>query len=376
MRFSLQDIPAGEAGTDATVRRMVELVKLSGRRPDLRLLALALLRNAKISGRDSYRAARAIFDFVKRRVRFVNDPVGLETVQQPEITLRLAAGDCDDQAALVAALAQSIGLPARFAVIGVDPDSFRHVFTELLVNGSWLPVDTTSPREFGAPMPNLGAKKVYPLSRTGGLSMPETVNIALRRDTTAAAVRNQVWRFLSQGWETGQINADDLREYQRAIKSGLVEFSGNTFFEPVIMETVTDFLNYVTANGIPSRKSFSTGLQGLSGFFGDLWNGVKSIVKPAAVVGATIVGGPAAGAAAAGALYAGGGGGSQPAATAPGYAGGTVSIPAGGGSVTYNPNLPYQPPAYVQPSGSGDFLSNPIFLLGAAALLIFLVTRK
>ena len=205
--------------------------------------------------------------------------------------------------------------------------------------------------------------------------MPESVNIALRRDTTAAAVRNQVRRFLSQGWETGQINADDLRDYQRAIKSGLVEFSGTTIFEPVIMETVTDFLNYVTANGIPSRKSYSAGLQGLSGFFGDLWKGVKSIVKPAAVVGATIVAGPAAGAAAAGALYAGGGG-SQPVTTAPGYAGGSVSIPAGSGSVTYNPNLPYQPPAYVQPSGAGDFLSNPIFLLGAAALLIFLVTRK
>ena len=371
MRFSLQDIPAGEAGTDATVQRLVELVESSGRRPDLRLVALQIIRSAGISGRDKRRVAAAIHNFVKSRVKYVNDPIAVETVQQPEITLRLGAGDCDDQAALVAGLARAVGIPARFAVIGQDRDSFAHIFPELLIDGNWISADTTSPRAFGSPPPALGIKKTYQFKNNGGLSMPEVMQLPIRRDVAAAAVRNQTWAGLSAGWESGQIDANDLREYLRAIESGTVEFSGNTFFEPEIKAAVSDFLGYIESNGIPSRKSFTTGLQGLSGFFGDLWSGIKSVVKPAAVVGATILGGPGAGAAAAGVLYSGGGGGSQP-ATVPGYSGQPVTIPAGSGSVTYNPNQPYQP---YQPTTGSDLFSSPLFLLGAAAVIILLMKK-
>lgn len=371
MRYGLEDIPGGEAGTDATVRRLAELVSMSERRPDLRLVALQILRNYKINGRDRFGIGRAIHHFVKSRVRYVNDPVAVETVQQPEITLKLGAGDCDDHAALVAALARSLGIDARFAVIGVDRDSFRHIFPELLIDGNWLNADTTSPRPFGSPAPDLGEKKTYSLKNNGALSMTESMQVPIRRDVAENAVRNQAWNLLAQGWEQGQIDQDDLRKYLSAIDNGLVEFSGNTFFEPTVKAVVNDFLGYIVSNGIPSRKSFSTGLQGLSGFFGDLWNGIKSVVKPAAVVGATIVGGPAAGAAAAGALYSGGGGGGS-STTVPGYSGQPVTIPAGSGSVTYNPNLPYQPPAA---AGSGDLLSNPIFLVGAAIALILLLKK-
>lgn len=377
MRFSLEDIPAGEAGTDLTVKRLVQLVQMSETRPDIRLVALQIVNSANIPGRDKLAIAGAIHRFVKGRIRYVNDPIGIETVQQPEITLKLGAGDCDDQAALVAALARAVGIPARFAVIGQTPEQFKHIFTELQINGSWLPADTTSPRPFGTPAPNLGVKKVYTLKNNGGLSMPEVYAVPIPRDAAAAAARNSVWASLTDGWQTGQINATDIRNYIASINAGTVEFSGNTFFEPVIKQAAEDFLGYVESNGIPSRKEFTTGLQGLSGFFGKLWNGVTSvvgkIVKPAAVIGATILGGPAVGAAAAGALYSGGGGGggSQP-AQVPGYSGQPVTIPVGSGSVTYNQNLPYQPPA---PQTSSDLFSSPLFLLGAAAVIILLMKK-
>lgn len=370
MRFGLEDIPAGEAGTDATVKRLIGLVSMSERRPDLRLVALQILRSAKISGRDKHGIGSAIHRFVKSRIKYVNDPVSVETVQQPEITLKLGAGDCDDQAALVAALARALGVPARFVVIGADRNSFRHIFPELLVDGNWLNADTTSPRPFGSPAPALGEKKTYSLKNNGALSMPEAMQIPIRRDVAESAVRNQAWRILSQGWENGLIDQADLRNYIAAIDGGLVEFSGNTFFEPAIKAAVNDFLGYIESNGIPSRKSFTSGLGSLNGFFGDLWNGVKSVVKPAAVVGATLIGGPAAGAAVAGTLYSGGGGGA--ATTSPGYSGQPVTIPAGSGSVTYNPNLPYQVPGS---SGISDLLSNPIVLVGAAIALILLLKK-
>ena len=226
--------------------------------------------------------------------------------------------------------------------------------------------------------------------------MPNVQTVAVRRDVAGPAVRNEVWRQLSYGWENGLINMADLRNYITSIDQGMVEFSGNTFFEPVIRQTAQDFMDYIQSNDIPSRKAFTEGLGDLSGFFGSIWSGIKKVVKPAAVVGATVVGGPGAGAAVAGALYAPG----QPQPPAPTQP--AVTIPAGAGSMTYRPPVaaptytPAAAPVYTTPaapvyatpaapvyaaapaaapSGFG-FLSNPVFLLGGAALIFFLLSRR
>lgn len=203
--------------------------------------------------------------------------------------------------------------------------------------------------------------------------MAETLT-QVRRDVAEKQIRDYVWRYLSEGWQQGKIDLADLQGYLSAIKSGIVEFSGSGFFEATIRQTVNDFVDYVYSNGIRSNKDLSNvGFAELSGFFGDLWNGVKKVVKPAIVVGASIVN-PAAGAAAAGVLYGGGGGGGG-STSAPGYAGGEVTVPAGGGTVTYTPGG-YQAPAPSATDGLMSLLSNPVVLVTGAIVLIMLLRKK
>jgi len=386
VNFTLEEIPKGQAGTDATLKRIVQVSQRALYRPELRLLALEILKQGNLSSRDKIGASEALYGFVKSRIRFVNDPLGVETVQEPAVTLRLGAGDCDDHSALMAALARAIGVPARFVVIGADPEHFRHIYPELNIAGKWLSADTTSPRPFGKAPPPLGVKKIYNFKDSEGIAMPNVQEVTVRRDVAGPAVRNEVWRQLSYGWENGLIDMTDLRNYISSIDQGMVEFSGNTFFEPVIRQTAQDFIDYIQSNDIPSRKAFTEGLGDLSGFFGSIWSGIKKVVKPAAVIGATVVGGPAAGAAVAGTLYAPGA--PQPPA-APG-----VTIPAGAGSVTYRPPVatptyaPAPAPVYAAPAApvyavppaaapsALGFLSSPVVLIGGAALLFLLLSRR
>ena len=162
VRVELHNIPPGEAGTDATVAKLGELVRGSLRAQRVRLVALQILQNYNVPNQDQAAAARAIYAWVKNHVRYVPDPTDLETVQSPDVTLQLRAGDCDDHAALVIALANSIGIRGRYRVMGPDRRRFRHIYPELLVGQRWRPADTTRQSgSFDMTSPSLGASKTY-----------------------------------------------------------------------------------------------------------------------------------------------------------------------------------------------------------------------
>jgi len=356
---------------------MIGLIRRSLVDPRIRKLAIDVVESAGFNPADHVSAARVLWAYVRSSIAFVNDPAGVESIQEPDLTLfSLRSGDCDDHSLALAALAGSIGIPSRLVTVGSSADRFSHIYAELRAGGAWLPADTTGRAEFGKKPPALGVEKIYPVNLTKGLSMADAVT-PIRRDLAEKQIRDYVWRYLSSGWEQGLIDLADLQGYLKGIQAGIVEFSGSGFLEATIKQTVNDFVDYIYSNGIRSNKDLTNvGFGSLSGFFGDLWNGIKSVVKPAAVVGATLVGGPAAGAAAAGALYGGGGGGGGSQVTSPGYAGGTVTIPAGSGSVTYDPNRPYQPAPAPVGGGIMDLLSNPVILVAGAVVLILLLRKK
>lgn len=106
--------------------------------------------------------ARLIRDWVTARVRFLPDPTHAEALHDPAWSLDhiLTYGqvqlDCDDVATLAAAMGQSIGLAARYVVVGfISPHApFAHVWTELSPDGCrWLAVDPTRPVQGLAGMP-------------------------------------------------------------------------------------------------------------------------------------------------------------------------------------------------------------------------------
>lgn len=93
-------------------------------------------------------ALRAIFNYVKNRIRFVADPVGTQAIQSPRATLSLGAGNCAQRATLLASLAMAIGIPVRlaFRVVAVNPRfprSFSHVYVVARLGGKAIALDPT-----------------------------------------------------------------------------------------------------------------------------------------------------------------------------------------------------------------------------------------
>lgn len=140
-------LPAGRAGTIKTLGIMRALANEYKKNIKIRELALAL--TSEHAQKDYMGSVRAIHNFVRDRIRFVPDVLGVETLQTPTKTLEYAAGDCDDKAVLAASLLLSIGRPVRYHAISFSPGKFSHVFVDANINGHWVPMETTEPWPLG-----------------------------------------------------------------------------------------------------------------------------------------------------------------------------------------------------------------------------------
>lgn len=120
---------------------MKRLVRRSKTQLPVREQALAITAN--VPNKDYAGEARAIFYWVKSNIRYVQDVNGVETLHWPEKILKQKAGDCDDQATLVAALLESIGHKTRFVAIGRRKGQFEHVAAETKIGNSWFWMETT-----------------------------------------------------------------------------------------------------------------------------------------------------------------------------------------------------------------------------------------
>lgn len=139
------------------MRRIVRHWKKS---PRLRQLALELVEDTP--GHKNFgEQVRRIHSYVRNNIAYVKDVNGVETVSTPERTIQNRAGDCDDQAVLVASLLESIGHPTRFVAIKMRPlGPYVHVFTETLVGRRWLPVETTEDWPIGFHPPKFAKRMV------------------------------------------------------------------------------------------------------------------------------------------------------------------------------------------------------------------------
>lgn len=144
----LGSLPNDASGTHATLKIMAGLVKQFKRDPMIRDTAIAL--TAGLPPRDWAGQARLLYEYVRDRIRYTRDVLGVETIQTPPVTMELEAGDCDDKSTLLATLLQSIGHPARFVATGYRaPHSFSHVYIETLLGERWVPLDATTEHPFG-----------------------------------------------------------------------------------------------------------------------------------------------------------------------------------------------------------------------------------
>lgn len=348
MRYRLAEIPPGELGTDRTVDQIKTFIQASLRSTKVRLLALTILRTSGVSARDGLAVAQLLTDWVRRHIRFVPDPRGVETVQSPEITLKLQAGDCDDHVGLVSALLESVGIKTRMKVIGVDRDSFEHIFVEALVGGQWRPFDSTlplgvTPRGFGHSQKTYTVQEDSVMSNIRGPATAGRVTVSdLKR-----AVYESARAVIQKKWQAGKITPNDLVSYLSVARSKDSPSYGTLAHVPMV-KAIEDFLRVVDQVPILKTRTMSSlsGSVGLTGFLDDVWGGVKTGVGEVVKYGGQIFGTPS-------------GQSSQPYSIQP-----TVQVQA---------SLPPQAAA----AGAQALLTSPTFIgLSLVGLAIYLTTRK
>lgn len=143
----LEGIPSGRAGVVATLDHMSAIIRAGRSSMPVRTLAIELTH--RLPQKDYLAELQALFYFVRDRIRYIKDVAGLETLQTPDKTLELGAGDCDDKSILLASLLQSIGHESRLVAVGFMPGRFSHVYVEGKLGAKWIPMETTEPRPFG-----------------------------------------------------------------------------------------------------------------------------------------------------------------------------------------------------------------------------------
>ena len=114
----------------------------------VRETAIDAIRSGGVRPHDTRGELDALFRFVRDRIHFVSDVAEVETLQSPRYTLHVGAGDCDDRATLLVAMARAVGIPASlaFKVIAASPrrpERFSHVYVTARIRGQAIAMDPT-----------------------------------------------------------------------------------------------------------------------------------------------------------------------------------------------------------------------------------------
>ena len=283
MKFTVQEIPNGLAGTIATIDLMKQFVAESQQRPTTRLTALNILRTAGVDSKNEAAAAHALYSWIKKNISYIKDPIDVETVQAPEITLQNHGGDCDDHAVLMAALAENIGIESKFSVIGNDENNFSHVFPEIYINRKWTPADTTSAIPFGDSH-SLAIKKSF--TNKGVVKMPTFQNV-MRDNQNRSRIKSAAYhetRNVTRGlMQSGRMNFDDLENaILQAKATPIVRGSITEVLPDVVqaLEIIKQEYNQQQPMIMPRRRNvqMTNRLSGMNGIFGDIWGKVKGAV--------------------------------------------------------------------------------------------------
>lgn len=115
-----------------------------------------------VNGHAKALVAVRIFEWVRHRIRYVNDPHGQEFYTELELMLKRGMGDCDDMAAMLTALFMAAGIATRLRVIKTKKSKgWAHIYPVAFVDGKWRAFDASEPRPAGWEYPEAKAKKDY-----------------------------------------------------------------------------------------------------------------------------------------------------------------------------------------------------------------------
>lgn len=166
-----------EGDSDALVRKKVQLLRDFVVAPALApgpvgmaftrgLLTEALGRAPKnITSHAKSALAVRLFEFVRTRIRYVNDPVGQEYFQTVPGIWKAEMGDCEDFTALLAALFTAAGIPVKARIIKIpSSQGWAHIYLLAQLDGAWRAFDATEKWPAGWQFPQRTAELDLPIA--------------------------------------------------------------------------------------------------------------------------------------------------------------------------------------------------------------------
>jgi hypothetical protein len=155
-RIQVYRVPKGTPGTLVTARLIAKLIHEGAKDFYVRQKAIDIFRKYGVLPKDRAGEVRALFEWVRRHIRYTRDIFRTELLHSARRLLELRAGDCDDMTILLGSLLVSTGHPVRIILAGFrfsKPHSYSHIYPEVNVRGRWIPIDATlqSPMGFAPP---------------------------------------------------------------------------------------------------------------------------------------------------------------------------------------------------------------------------------
>jgi len=152
IRISHGVIPRGYRGTLATTGHIVRLIRQGAKDLLVRGAAVEIFRRYGVAAKDFLGEIGALFDWVRRNIRYTRDIYRVELLHTARRMLRLRAGDCDDMAILLGSLLESTGHAVRLVLVGSNPKRpglYTHIYLEVFHRGTWIPLDPTTRHPMG-----------------------------------------------------------------------------------------------------------------------------------------------------------------------------------------------------------------------------------
>jgi len=151
-RIFVLRVPRGDRGTLATARIIGRMVYEGAKDFLVRQRAIEIFRIAGVASKDRFGEIRALFEWVRRNIRYTRDIFQVETLHTARRMLELRAGDCDDMTILLGAMLVATGHPVRLVLAGFRrnrPHSYSHIYLEVRLGSEWIALDPTMDRPLG-----------------------------------------------------------------------------------------------------------------------------------------------------------------------------------------------------------------------------------
>ncbi len=157
-RVRILHVPRGTRGTIATAGIIAKLIQDGAKDFYVRQKAIEIFRAYGVRAKNRMGEVCALFDFVKRNVRYTRDIFRVELLHSARRMLELRAGDCDDMTILLSAMLLATGHPVRLVLAGFKadkPHAYSHIYPEVNLLGRWIALDATVDKPIGWAPPAL-----------------------------------------------------------------------------------------------------------------------------------------------------------------------------------------------------------------------------